>query len=81
MAGSREAIRDRFGVAANFFCYPSGRYDSRCRRGRSRAAGFLGATTTEFGLADKTEPFTLARVRIDGGDGAGGLAQKLESLS
>jgi hypothetical protein len=26
------------------------------------------------------EPFTLARVRIDGGDGASGLARKLESL-
>ncbi len=80
VAGSRKAIRDRFGVAANFFCYPSGRYDSDAVDAVA-AAGFLGATTTEFGLADATEPFTLARVRIDGGDGAGGLAQKLESLS
>ena len=79
MAGSREAIRDRFGVAANFFCYPSGRYDSAAVEAVA-AAGFLGATTTEFGLADRNEPFTLARVRIDGGDGAGGLARKLESL-
>ncbi len=42
--------------------------------------GYRGATTTEFGLAGGTEPFTLARVRIDGGDSAGGLARKLELL-
>ena len=45
-----------------------------------RAAGFLGATTTESGLGRAAEPFTLARVRVDGGDGAGGLARKLEAL-
>jgi hypothetical protein len=45
-----------------------------------RAAGFLGATTTEFGLGRGSEPFTLDRVRIDGGDGASGLERKLASL-
>jgi peptidoglycan/xylan/chitin deacetylase (PgdA/CDA1 family) len=79
VAGSREEIRERFGVAANFFCYPAGRYDSAAIEA-VRAAGFLGATTTEFGLAGGTEPFTLARVRVDGGDGADGLARKLEAL-
>ena len=79
MAGSREAIREQFGVAANFFCYPAGRYDAAAIEA-VRAAGYLGATTTELGLGGVTEPFTLARVRIDGGDGASGLARKLELL-
>lgn len=78
--GSRHEIRLRFGVAANFFCYPAGRYDSEVVQVVS-AAGFLGATTTEFGLAAGAEPFTLDRVRIDGGDGAGGLAAKLAALA
>lgn len=78
--GSRDQIRRRFGVAANFFCYPAGRYDSEVVEAVS-AAGFLGATTTEHGLAGRQEPFTLDRVRIDGGNGASGLAAKLAALA
>ena len=80
VGGSREQIRRRFGVAANFFCYPAGRYDSEVVEAVS-TAGFLGATTTEHGLAGREEPFTLDRVRIDGGDGASGLAAKLAALA
>jgi peptidoglycan/xylan/chitin deacetylase (PgdA/CDA1 family) len=80
VAGSRAAIHRRFRVEANFFCYPAGRYDSEAIDA-VRAAGFLGATTTEAGFADLREPFTLARVRVDGGDGAAGLAAKLEALA
>jgi peptidoglycan/xylan/chitin deacetylase (PgdA/CDA1 family) len=79
VAGSREAIQRRFGVAANFFCYPAGRFDSEVVAA-VQAAGFLGATTTEDGLARPAEPFTLDRIRINGGDGADGLASKLASL-
>ena len=79
IAGSRAEIRRRFGVPASFFCYPSGRYDAQVVEA-VRAAGFLGATTTEPGVATSAEPFTLARVRVDGGDGAAGLARKLRAL-
>jgi peptidoglycan/xylan/chitin deacetylase (PgdA/CDA1 family) len=79
VAGSRAEIRRRFGVPANFFCYPAGRFDSEAVDA-VRAAGYLGATTTEFGLGRRSEPFTLDRVRIDGGDGARGLARKLAGL-
>lgn len=79
VAGSRAEIRRRFGVPASFFCYPAGRFDSDVVDA-VRAAGYLGATTTEFGLGRSSEPFTLDRVRIDGGDGAQGLARKLASL-
>jgi peptidoglycan/xylan/chitin deacetylase (PgdA/CDA1 family) len=79
VAGSRSEIRRRFQAPASFFCYPAGRYDGEVVEA-VRAAGYVGATTTEFGLGRRSEPFTLDRVRVDGGDGAGGLARKLASL-
>lgn len=79
VAGSRAAIRRRFGAPADFFCYPAGRYDARVVAA-VRAAGFLGATTVEYGLARPSELFTLDRVRVDGSDGAAGLARKLAAL-
>ena len=79
VAGSRSELRRRFGVSPRFFCYPSGRYDGRVTVAVARA-GFDGATTVEPGLATPNRPFELRRVRIDGGDGARGLAVKLASL-
>jgi peptidoglycan/xylan/chitin deacetylase (PgdA/CDA1 family) len=79
VAGSRAEIRRRFGVTARFFCYPAGRYDAEVLAA-VRAAGFEGATTTAPGLAAWTEPFILARVRVDRGDGSAGLARKLSAL-
>ena len=79
VAGSRAEIRRRFGVTARFFCYPGRRYDAKVLAA-VRAAGFEGATTVEPGLAAWTEPFTLARIRVDRGDGSAGLARKLAAL-
>jgi peptidoglycan/xylan/chitin deacetylase (PgdA/CDA1 family) len=79
VAGSREAIRRRFHVPVDFFCYPAGRYDAAVVEAVKRA-GYLGATTTRYGLARPGELYTLARVRVDGSDGAHGLAAKLEAL-
>ena len=80
VSGSRREIHRRFGVLPRFFCYPAGRYDAKTIAA-VRAAGFEGATTTQLGLASPhARPFTLARVRISRGDGAGGLARKLSSL-
>jgi peptidoglycan/xylan/chitin deacetylase (PgdA/CDA1 family) len=80
VAGSRRAIRRLFGVTPRFFCYPAGRYDAETIAA-VHAAGYEGATTTEFGLAAPGDGrFTLARVRVDRGDGAEGLARKLASL-
>ena len=80
VAGSRAAIRRRFGVAVDFFCYPAGRYDARVIAA-VRRAGFLGATTTLDGLAAPKERFTLRRVRVDRSDGMTGLAARLDRLS
>jgi len=79
VSGSRRAIRRLFGQTPRFFCYPAGRYDAEAVAA-VRAAGFEGATTTETGLARRTSAFTLARVRVSRGDGAAGLARKLEAL-
>jgi peptidoglycan/xylan/chitin deacetylase (PgdA/CDA1 family) len=79
VAGSRAELRRRFHVPANFFCYPSGRYDDAVVAA-AKAAGYLGATTTNFGLARPQDLYTLARVRVNGGEGARGLAASLESL-
>jgi peptidoglycan/xylan/chitin deacetylase (PgdA/CDA1 family) len=79
VAGSRNEIRRRFHVPVNFFCYPAGRYDDAVIAAVQQA-GYLGATTTRYGLARPSELYTLARVRVNGSDGARGLAAKLEAL-
>lgn len=76
VAGSRAAIRQKFGRPVDFFCYPAGRYDPQVVAA-VKAAGFQGATTENPGLGNPSEPFTLARIRVDPGDGAAGLARKL----
>ena len=68
VAGSRRALRHRFGVPVDFLCYPSGRYDARVIAA-VRRAGFLGATTTRDGLARPGEPYALRRVRVNRSDG------------
>jgi peptidoglycan/xylan/chitin deacetylase (PgdA/CDA1 family) len=76
IGGSRKDLQQRFHQPVNFFCYPSGRYDAQAIAA-VRAAGYLGATTTNEGLASKGEMFTLKRIRVDGSDGVSGLEQKL----
>jgi hypothetical protein len=56
---SRQLLRRRFGMPVHFFCYPGGKFDARVVRA-VRAAGYLGATTILFGLAQPTQMFTLA---------------------
>jgi peptidoglycan/xylan/chitin deacetylase (PgdA/CDA1 family) len=76
VARSRQDLRRRFGVAVDFFCYPSGHFDARVVRA-VRAAGYRGATTIRPGLARPSQLFTLARIRVGPGDGPRELAKKL----
>ena len=78
VAGSRKMLQQRFHQPVNFFCYPSGRYDAQAIQA-VRAAGYLGATTTDEGLAQKSEMYTLKRIRVDGSDGISGLERKLQA--
>jgi peptidoglycan/xylan/chitin deacetylase (PgdA/CDA1 family) len=77
VGGSRRMLQQRFHQPVNFFCYPSGRYDDQAIQA-VRDAGYLGATTTNEGLASKSEMYTLKRIRVDGSDGVSGLEQKLK---
>jgi peptidoglycan/xylan/chitin deacetylase (PgdA/CDA1 family) len=79
VGGSRARIHRLFHLPVDFFCYPAGRYDGRVVEA-VRRAGFLGATTTEYGLARSTEPYSLDRIRISGDDGVAGFAHKLVAL-
>jgi peptidoglycan/xylan/chitin deacetylase (PgdA/CDA1 family) len=79
--GSRQVIRRQFHVPVQFFCYPSGRFDSRVIAA-VRAAGFLGATTVNYGRASPSDGwYTLDRVRIDGSDGLRGFVSKLTTVA
>ena len=78
--GSRTDLQRTFHVPVDFFCYPAGRYDARVITA-VRRAGYLGATTTNYGLARPGDLFVLSRVRINGSDGVAGFARKLEGLS
>lgn len=80
VAGSRAAIRKRFHVPVNFFCYPSGRYDAAVIAAVQRA-GYLGATTTNPGLARPSELYTLSRIRVNGSDSIGAFASKLQAAA
>jgi peptidoglycan/xylan/chitin deacetylase (PgdA/CDA1 family) len=79
VAGSRTVIRRTYHVPVDFFCYPAGRYDARVVAA-VRAAGYLGATTVDFGLARPSELYTLKRVRVARGEGVSGLRSSLAAL-
>ena len=67
LEGSKAEIEEKFGVTAKFFCYPAGRNDATSRAAVDDA-GYLGATTTEPGIASRADdPFALPRIRIDPG--------------
>jgi peptidoglycan/xylan/chitin deacetylase (PgdA/CDA1 family) len=80
VGGARAELRRRFDVAVEFFCYPSGRFDTRVIAA-VRRAGYLGATTTIEGLADPHRPYELKRVRVSRSDGIEGFARKLDPVS
>lgn len=79
VATAREEIRTRFGVEANFFCYPGGRFDARVVAA-VRQAGYLAATTVRSGFATPAAPYALARVTVERGLGAGKLERRLRKL-
>ena len=74
---SRTYLQHRFGVPVDFFCYPGGAYDDAAIQA-VKDAGYLGATTTEEGLATPEEdPDLLSRIRVEPGDGPDGIAEKI----
>ncbi|MEH3054870.1 MAG: polysaccharide deacetylase family protein [Patulibacter minatonensis] len=74
---SRVQIKQIFGTAPQYFCYPAGKYDARVIAA-VKAAGYAGATTVEPGLAGRSNgKYELPRVRITNADSGTGLVQRL----
>ena len=74
---SRRELRTRFGVKADFFAYPAGRYDERVKAA-VKAAGYKAATTVDEGVArGSDDAFALERVRVNASDTAVTLLAKL----
>jgi peptidoglycan/xylan/chitin deacetylase (PgdA/CDA1 family) len=80
IAGSKRDLEQRFGVKVVNFCYPAGHYDQAAIAELKRA-GYRGATTELPGLADRENPYTLARLEISGSDGLSGFVQKVQSAA
>jgi len=77
---SRRALQRMFGVPVNFFCYPAGRYNDTVIAAL-RAAGYLGATTENPGLAQPDQdPYVWNRVRVNRGVAGSTLVDQLHQL-
>jgi len=77
LGDSRRELRKRFGVKADFFAYPAGRYDDRVEAA-TKAAGYKAAVTVDEGIArGRDDPFALKRVRVNASDTAVTLLAKL----
>jgi peptidoglycan/xylan/chitin deacetylase (PgdA/CDA1 family) len=64
VAVARSTIRRRYGVPANWFCYPSGHYDATVIAA-VKAAGYVGSTTVWPGWASRSDdPYRLPRLRV-----------------
>lgn len=73
---SRTILRRLTGQPVDFFCYPAGRYDATVIA-TVKTAGFMAATTTNYGLAAPADPYTLSRIRVIGGEGLAAFASAL----
>ncbi len=63
VATARTVIQRRYGVPANWFCYPSGDYDATVIAGRHRG-GFTGSTTVVSPVGrPERRPLRLPRLR------------------
>ncbi len=76
LAGSRQILREEYGVAVRNFCYPAGRFDAKVIAA-VEAAGYEGATTEIPAYARRDQPYRLGRYEILGSDGVAGMAARL----
>jgi peptidoglycan/xylan/chitin deacetylase (PgdA/CDA1 family) len=65
----------------NSFCYPAGKYNPTVEKA-VKAAGYTSATTEMPGAAKPSDDrYALPRIRINGGDDAATVVQKVRSAS
>jgi peptidoglycan/xylan/chitin deacetylase (PgdA/CDA1 family) len=80
VAVAREEIRGLYKVPVNWFCYPSGHYNSTVIAA-VKAAGYVGSTTVVPGWASPAEdPYRLPRLRVLGGTSPGALLSEIEAI-
>jgi peptidoglycan/xylan/chitin deacetylase (PgdA/CDA1 family) len=80
LADSKRILESRFGVKIHNFCYPAGHYD-QAAVDELRRDGYRGATTELPGLAERTDPYALARLEIELSDRLPGFVAKLRSAA
>jgi peptidoglycan/xylan/chitin deacetylase (PgdA/CDA1 family) len=74
---ARKTIQRRYGVPVNWFCYPSGHYDTTVIDA-VRAAGYVGSTTVIPGWAGPSnDPYRLPRLRVLGGTSPSALLAQI----
>ena len=79
LATARQLMRSRYGVAVNWFSYPSGHYDATVIAA-VRAAGYVGSTTVNTGWASpQQERFRLPRLQVLGGTSPPALLSEIAS--
>jgi peptidoglycan/xylan/chitin deacetylase (PgdA/CDA1 family) len=80
VAVAREQVRRLYKVPVNWFCYPSGHYNSTVIAA-VKAAGYVGSTTVVPGWASPTEdPYRLPRLRVLGGTSPGALLAQIAAI-
>jgi peptidoglycan/xylan/chitin deacetylase (PgdA/CDA1 family) len=79
VATARQILRRRYDVPVNWFCYPSGHYDTTVISA-VRAAGFVGSTTVIPGwAAPSSDPYRLPRLRVLAGTSPTALLSQIAS--
>ncbi|HEX3689047.1 MAG TPA: polysaccharide deacetylase family protein [Solirubrobacteraceae bacterium] len=74
---ARKTIQRRYGVPVNWFCYPSGHYDTTVINA-VRSAGYIGSTTVIPGWAGpSSDPYRLPRLRVVRGTSGPALLQQI----
>ncbi len=74
---ARKTIQRRYGVPVNWFCYPSGHYDTTVIDA-VRSAGYVGSTTVVPGWAGPSnDPYRLPRLRVLGGTSPSALLAQI----
>ena len=80
IAHARQLLKSRYGAAVNWFCYPSGHYDSTVIDA-VKAAGFVGSTTVVPGWASRAnDPYMLPRLRVVGGTSGPALLEQIAQI-
>ena len=81
VAVARRKLRERYHVAVEWFCYPSGHYNTTVINA-VKAAGFRGSTTVIAGWASPREdPYTLPRLRVLAGTSPAGLVDTIAAIA